>query len=80
MEQQIIELLNTYDARVKELTTEITNDEAAIAQKRTTLEQVRGAFAAMYTLAIENDIIKEETTDATDEVTPVEPEVEVVEQ
>lgn len=83
MEQQIIDMLNQYQAQANELSTEIANDELALSQKRASLEQVRGAFAAVYKLGLDNGIITEETpaenTEGVNETDAVADQKETVE-
>ena len=59
MSEQIIAYLEQYQAQMGALAQEIQQDEATLVKKRTGLEQLRGAYTAMLTIAQENGLIDE---------------------
>lgn len=60
MTNQIIAYLEQYQTQMGALAQEIQQDEATLIEKRTGLEQLRGAYTAMLTIAQENGLIDED--------------------
>lgn len=79
MKKSIIVHLQQYQSEMNRLVNEIQNDEMSLSQKRSSLEQYRGAFSAMMMMAQEHGLVDEqgqiiqpETTEAPVEEDAVE--------
>lgn len=74
MKSSIITHLQQYQSEMNRLINEIQNDEMSLSQKRSSLEQYRGAFSAMMMMAQEQGLVDEQgqliQTETTE--TPVE--------
>lgn len=60
MNEQIISKLQQYQGEINKLSQEAENEQAAVNQKRVAIEQLRGAFGAMWELAKEAGLVNEE--------------------
>ena len=82
MTDQIIAYLEQYQTQIGTLAQEIQQDEAKLIEKRAGLEQLRGAYTAMLTIAYENGLVDEQGqligTEHTEESTETVEESEVV--
>lgn len=77
MTDQIIAYLEQYQTQMGTLAQEIQQDETALVEKRAGLEQLRGAYTAMLTIAYENGLVDEngQLIASNDEVEAVDAEV-----
>lgn len=84
MTDQIIAYLEQYQTQMGTLAQEIQQDEATLVEKRAGLEQLRGAYTAMLTIAYENGLVDENgqivMPEASEEVVEAEVETEVIEE
>lgn len=84
MQEQIIGYLDQYQTQIGNVSQEIQQLEMTLVEKRAGLEQLRGAYTAMLTIAHENGLIDENgqivMPEASEEVVETEVETEVIEE